>query len=323
MKAKIATATVVAAGAIAALIFTRRPLSERIIDQPPAVPGPGCEPEPMRGDLICQVARGEADPLSVNFDPESCGYCGDGIRQVQINGAHGSAPRTDEFGIRTQDVIQRFTEIPSNDPRASEPNSGQRFIICNIDYACGNGHVDDRQPYGAWVAPTVSGAPFVFGIKPVTETRETCSLDTNPTVRRTRTSSSPQPDDPIVPSPTPNWYCPTRIASTDPVAILSTQSASVQNVLRRLSGRLTQRRTDLRRALGVTDPSAQIDVTVVILVSAAGSLSIQRISARCNGAACGDRTSIINATGLSVDDIPMAPPEADCTWTITVNVPRD
>jgi hypothetical protein len=322
MKAKIATSAVVAAGAIAALILTRRPIGEGIRDTP-QIPGPACEPEARRGDLICQVAMGEADPLSLNFDPASCGYCGDGIRQVQINAAHGSQVRTDEHGIRTQDVIQRFTEIPSNDPRAGEPEASRRYIICDADFHCGNNRVDTNEPYGAWIAPTAQGAPYVFGIKRITETRETCSLDTEPSTRRTRTSTAALPDDPIVRPPAGNWYCPTRVASTDPVSILSTQSASVQNVLRRISGRLTERRADLRSALGVTDPSAQIDVTVVILVSAAGSLSIQRISARCGGSACGDRASIINATGLSVDDIPMAPPETDCIWTITVNVPRD
>ncbi|MBN1169758.1 hypothetical protein JXA56_01930 [Candidatus Micrarchaeota archaeon] len=35
----------------------------------------------LRGDGNCQPELGERDPLSRNYDPESCGYCGDGKRQ--------------------------------------------------------------------------------------------------------------------------------------------------------------------------------------------------------------------------------------------------
>jgi hypothetical protein len=306
MKAKIATATLVASGSITALMLMRRPIVETKVG---TCIENDCEKDPKRGDQICQVRKGEADPFSANFDPASCGYCGDGIRQVNINGLHGSDVRTDENGIRTQDVIQRPSETPA---------------ICPADFTCGDGKVQDRAPFGAWIKPRLDNGPYSLGIIRVSETKENCKLDTAPLLQPAAPKTDESADDPILaPKPPATWFCPNRVASSDSINIMGSQSASVQNVLRRLSIRVTRNREKLREALGVKDPETRAEVTVVLLVSTSGALSIQRVSAKCGGVPCGDRASIVNATGLNFDDILMTPPDADCTWTISFPIPRD
>ncbi|HSB47600.1 MAG TPA: hypothetical protein VLD37_06310 [Candidatus Bilamarchaeum sp.] len=316
---RIAAAAVVAGGTIAALILTRRPLSESIRDNKPpsTVPSP-CEPEPVRGDNVCQVNKGEADPLSPNFDPQSCGYCGDGIRQIRINGPHGSEVRIDENGIRTQDVTERLTEIPSSDPRAREPEAATRYIICDVDFHCGNGRRDQGERYSGWIAPLSEGAPYTFGIIPITETADSCRLDSNHTSRHERLPREETVE--IIDQRPGSFFCSSQIASTDTTEIIGSQSASANTVRRRINEALIMHASDLRTALGV-EASARLEVTLSILVAPTGAVSLQNISARTRGGAVGDQTTIINTTGLSISGLSIVAPGAQCQWIMTVTVP--
>ncbi|MBD3210180.1 hypothetical protein GF318_02255, partial [Candidatus Micrarchaeota archaeon] len=43
-----------------------------------------CAPAPEKGDGNCEVSKGEHDPFSDKFDPESCGFCGDNVQNVWL-----------------------------------------------------------------------------------------------------------------------------------------------------------------------------------------------------------------------------------------------
>lgn len=55
----------------------KRPVKEKVLPKPcPKVPA-----APVKGDNVCELDKGEHDPASPNWDPKSCGYCGDDIQQ--------------------------------------------------------------------------------------------------------------------------------------------------------------------------------------------------------------------------------------------------
>lgn len=77
--AGVAVAT---AALVAAMVFQRcggEPQVEGPVTAcPPAVT---CPAEPVKGDSNCELEKGEHDMWSKNWDPESCGYCGDRAQQ--------------------------------------------------------------------------------------------------------------------------------------------------------------------------------------------------------------------------------------------------
>lgn len=75
-------ATVATAALVAAMVFQRcggEPQVEGPVTECP--PAATCPAAPVKGDSNCELEKGEHDMWSQNWDPESCGYCGD--RQQQ------------------------------------------------------------------------------------------------------------------------------------------------------------------------------------------------------------------------------------------------
>lgn len=76
-----AAATIATAALVAAMVFQRcggEPQVEGPVTCPPAVT---CPAAPVKGDSNCELEKGEHDMWSENWDPESCGYCGDRNQQ--------------------------------------------------------------------------------------------------------------------------------------------------------------------------------------------------------------------------------------------------
>jgi hypothetical protein len=75
-------ATIATAALVAAMAFQRcggEPQVEGpVVDCPPAVT---CPAAPAKGDNNCELEKGEHDMWSQNWDPESCGFCGDRAQQ--------------------------------------------------------------------------------------------------------------------------------------------------------------------------------------------------------------------------------------------------
>lgn len=75
-------AGIATAALVAAMVFQRcggEPQVEGPVTAcPPAVT---CPAEPVKGDNNCELEKGEHDMWSPNWDPASCGYCGDANQQ--------------------------------------------------------------------------------------------------------------------------------------------------------------------------------------------------------------------------------------------------
>ncbi len=71
----------VAASAIGAIFALKGCNSPEKKSNPRPMPSTPLISKPARDDGSCEVEKGEADPRSPTFDPEGCGYCGDGEKQ--------------------------------------------------------------------------------------------------------------------------------------------------------------------------------------------------------------------------------------------------
>lgn len=263
-----------------------------------------CPPEPAKGDNKCELVQGEADPFSKNFDPRSCGYCGDGVRQVRAD--EGAAPYMDaDTLIWMQNVTERPTETPES---------------CPVEFHCGNNVLDIGKAYGAVVDE--DGA-FTIGTITV---NESCRMESNNLcvpdcrVRRHKRAEQEQPEDP----PVPRWgsvlTCPSQIASESARDMVSARSLGGGNVLGRIAGVIRQNSTQLRMALAV-DPADELRVIITMTVSSGGLVSLRALGATCNNQVCGSHDLVLSTLGLSLEGLTVGGPGRECWWTVAMRVP--
>jgi len=260
-----------------------------------------CPTPPQKGDRLCEVAKGEADPYSDNFDPESCGYCGDRIRQVKA--PQWSAPSSHP-SFRTQNVTERPSETAEN---------------CPIDFHCGNGTVDVNTVFGAIVAhEEPSGESTTYALESIRITEScnprsphVCDVDCG---RVIRTSAPPDAgEDELPPRFNSAFTCPGAVAPTDRVDLAA--SLGTGEVLSRLGNSLRAVSSTLRSTLGIR-PQDTLDVHVSISVDPSGLLSLRSVSATCNGQACGDESSISSVLSFNLAGLTVGAPGRQCYWTV-------
>ncbi len=303
---KVAGSLVAGGASVAAFIWAMHNPRHEGLMPPPQPQNTECPSLPVQGDGLCEVSKGEADPSSPTFDRQSCGYCGDGIRQIMSTSGRGSSPYLDsETGAMVQDVTERPSETPET---------------CPVDFHCGNGKQDKNEPYAAWQDSLISPGALTFTIVHVTETREDCARDY---IRERRTNRSvrddPLPDDPIPAFQSGQlWSCPAQVAARDSSEIVASQSGMILSILRRVGG-IRERSNEIRSALDVRDPNMRVTVNVGILVDQSGHLSIRSVSANCGGSPCGDQQTILNASQLTLNGLYFpAPVGTACLWTHSV-----
>ncbi|MBU0528083.1 hypothetical protein KKE92_06380, partial [Candidatus Micrarchaeota archaeon] len=260
-----------------------------------------CPTPPRAGDRLCEVAKGEADPYSATFDPESCGYCGDLIRQVKA--PQWSTP-TISSSFRTQNVTERPSETPEN---------------CPVDFHCGNGSVDVNTAFGAIVANTGSSDEATTYSLETIRITESCN-SRSPHVcdsdcgRVIRTLAPPDAgEDQLPPRFNSAFTCPGAVAPTDRVDLAA--SLGTGEVLSRLGSSLRTASSSLRTSLGIR-PEDTLDIHVSIVVGPSGLLSLRSISAVCNGQSCGDESTISSVLSLNLAGLTVGAPGRECYWTV-------
>ncbi len=265
--------------------------------------------EPRKNDFQCEIRKGESDPLSVTFDPMSCGYCGDSVRQVLSDA--GTPPVMDmDSGITTQAVTERPSETPEN---------------CPVDFHCGNGRRDFRRTYGSWIEPLADSGPdagYVLGTRTITESIQDCPGDTRQNGHGGSGGGAPVEDEPLPLRQTASaWNCPSFVAPSQQVDMVDMHSNSVWSALSRIHGAINSNAAALRQALGA-GATDRVVIRLNIRVEPRGYMSLNSISASCENRPCGDSQAIINATQLSLNGLVMGAPEMECFWTLTIRVPN-
>ncbi len=278
----------------------REPITETARDCPSLT---ACDLPPVKGDSKCELPHGENDPLSKNFDPQSCGYCGDGVRQVKAE--TGAAPYMDaDTLLWMQNVTERPTETPES---------------CPVEFHCGNNRLDIGKIYGAVIEE--DGA-FSFGTITInescrTESKNLCVPDCR--VRRHKRSER-QPEE----TPVPRWgsvlTCPSQIATESTRDIISARSLGGGSVLGRIAGTIREKSVPLRTSLAV-DPADDLKVIVSMKVSPSGVISLTGLSTTCNNSPCGTHEAVLGALGLSLGGLSVGAPGRECYWTVAMRVP--
>jgi hypothetical protein len=293
-------AVVAALIATAVLWKSKKPVPE----SPVPCPSVTCPAPPKKGDKKCEPQYGEADPESENFDPKSCGYCGDEVRQVKAE--KGSDPYMDpETRVWMQDVNGRESETAEE---------------CPVDFHCGNKRLDVGRPFGAFVQN--DDGVFSTGLVAIMESCAVKSENYCPAdCGRRRGKKEVEVEEPDEPLQRTTFTCPSQIASQSASDVISAKSLGAGNVLGRIAGAVRQNSTDLRTALAV-DPADDLKVVITMTISPAGNVSIRALRATCNNESCGNHSTVRDALSLDLSGLTVGSPGRECWWTVAMKVPE-
>ena len=261
------------------------PGPERIVTQ--TAPAPAA---PVKGDLRCEVQKGEAWRHSPNYDEVSCGRCGDNIRQTKVQPdptthqlpATGSAPR-EENGVRVQDVTERDSETPET---------------CPVDFLCGNNKID-RLTFAAELPIYAENGTTVVGYRVDTLEINECDKDSpfhcaadcpERSGRRAETSTTP------VIAPQPRVTTPQEIPDCPPS--IATSAGDLQSAIGRA---LTRNSPTMRPLLGASAEQA-MTFRFTFVAAPNGSLTFRSDSATIAGSAYQGGADIWSALGLNASN---------------------
>lgn len=297
--------TAVTAAAIAALLWNKcgTPKQEPLLDCKTNV----CEAHPAKGDGRCEINKAEADHTSDNFDPKSCGYCGDGIRQIKADNGSGIV-----LDLDTLQYFQEVTERPSETPEN-----------CPVDFHCGNKRPEEFR--AAYAAILEKDGKYSVGKKLVTESCNAnsdnyCEYDCR-YLRRGKEEEPEQEEEPEPEKPKSYalWTCPDQIG-VNSREVVSSNSAAARSVLRRIVGAIKDKAIPIREALETT-ANSDVHATVLLRVSPSGSVSTRNVMVSCSDEG-GKKTKTVNdLIVLSFEGMAIGAPGSECYWTVTVKVP--
>lgn len=307
--------TAVTAAAVAALMWHRcvPPKTETIQKPMPKI----CVAPPEKGDNKCEVSKGEADPLSPTFDPKSCGYCGDEIRQIKAENGSGII-----LDLDTLQYVQEVTERPSETPEN-----------CPVDFHCGNMRVDFRGVFAAVVEFTEEKGEertkkYKYGTVLKTETcnpkqdnycKSDCRLLKPVANGKEEEEEEVEEVEPVAPKSYGTFTCPSQVG-VDSRESISTNSASARAVIRRAIGAVRENAPKIRETMNA-EPSDKVHAILSLLISPNGAVSLRHISASCQGEDCEKALDLKGIVSLSFDGMLVSAPGTECYWTLHVRVP--
>ena len=278
--ARFVTAAAVCATAIAALVVYK-PAPETIKKQT-------CLEAPtihaVKGDGKCEVAKGEADPLSKNFDPDSCGYCGDDVKQIKSD-TGGPASLDLDKQIFLQDVTERPSETKET---------------CPADFHCGNGFLDRGQKYAGVVFE--DGNYKISTIKRVESCNPNalnfCPLDCRLRTVKEEPEEEEDEEEPVM----PRSYvltCPTQIAAKTRFDLVSAGSIGGGQVIGRITTAFVNGAPAIRQALG-KGPKDDVVSVVSMSVSPSGNIKLTSLEFLCDKKPCENSGKAASAVPLTL-----------------------
>ncbi|MFH1685861.1 MAG: hypothetical protein ABH983_06170 [Candidatus Micrarchaeota archaeon] len=273
-----------ATAAMVATLFFRScgPQTEGPITAPPDCPAAvTCPAEPAVGDNTCELTKGEHDVFSETWDPASCGFCGDGVRQSFETAENCPVDFTCGDG-----TIQNRAKV-----------------------------------YGAIVQTgTGERATYSFGTKtiPAESCRESsdnyCEADCPTRGGNARGAGSGRPPSKTagegvavrVPRETPGGPCGAGVRS------------GAGDLISRVSSSISSSSGAIKSAAGVG--SVPMNVIVSVRISSSGVPTLAGSSATCGGERCPNPVNPAQVANLSVAGITVGGAEESCTLSIPVRL---
>ncbi|MFH0737805.1 MAG: hypothetical protein V1827_04455 [Candidatus Micrarchaeota archaeon] len=109
---------------------------------------------PKKGDKKCEAAKGENDPFSANWDPGSCGFCGDDQKQPWETPENCAV----DFHCKKDGVLDKKTTY------GAIISDGKTFRLSTVTKdACKTAYVPPRNPMGPTTVSTEAKKPAGSG----------------------------------------------------------------------------------------------------------------------------------------------------------------
>lgn len=240
-----------------------------------------CPAAPVKGDNNCELDKGEHDMWSPNWDPASCGYCGDGEQQSW------ESPETCPVDFHCGDgELQRRSTVFGAVVRTGEgENEVYSLGTIELSESC-NERADN---YCQDDCPTTGRRPERTGRR---------DHDRPNPSGTTATADRP---------PRSGGACSDRVR----------RGASA--VYARISSQVSTSSGSIRSALGVEN--VPVTISVSVNVSASGTTSVAGASARCGGGRCPNSANIRSIAGLDLQGITIANQDGSaCTLSVPASL---
>jgi hypothetical protein len=244
-------AAAVGGGIVAALLFR---------SCVPATEPPRDCGEPVRRDGNCVIELGEHDPTRRTFDPESCGYCGDGERNIyKVDGV----------------VVGR-----------------ERAKDCPVDFHCGNGQRENGTVFGG-IVPLTEGGRRTYRYGTITKT-ESCNPKDESFCRG---EGCPSPSEAAAPAKTGTVQRPKRPrarpqgkrprkaprrSAVGPCPADVRAMAQAKDLRDTVRGIFRENAGSLRQKVGA-DSKDRVTLSTQLTIENGKVVSIRRISGKCTG----------------------------------------
>ncbi|MGV8085291.1 MAG: hypothetical protein ACP5N9_03515 [Candidatus Bilamarchaeum sp.] len=310
---------------------------------PPSTAAPVVTP-PNKDDGICEPQKGEADIRSPKYD-QSCGRCGDGIRQVateaEIPQASADAGVPADSGLSVPNVVR--LEASTSQPRTRGQNTVYYQVVegivsetvdnCPIDFMAGDGFCNSNA--GNWIAPQSQLSAMVISDGAVV-LRPTARTETDGGITRFVEFNENDPSNqfyypldcyrrPLVAQPRETLPgCPAVGVTSNN---LDTTAPGANRYLTLVTSGISSLASQIRAQFaghGVTNTS-DLKVHFSVVIEPNGEVANPLISVICNGSVCGGQRELpsnLVVTPVHGAATPQSYGVTRCSWEFNVNVPQ-
>ncbi|MBU1682028.1 hypothetical protein KKE38_04360 [Candidatus Micrarchaeota archaeon] len=275
-----------ATAAMVATLFFRScgPQTEGPITTPPTncPTAVTCPAEPAVGDNNCELTKGEHDVFSESWDPASCGFCGDGVRQPFETAENCPVDFTCGDGEVQHRAKVYGAIVQTGTGESATCSFGTKTIPAE---SCRSGsdnycEADCRPRAGGNARGAGSG-------RPPSKTAGVATVDRPP-------------------RETPGGPCGAGVRS------------GAGDLISRVSSSISSSSGAIKSAAGVG--SVPMNVIVSVRISSSGVPTLAGSSATCGGERCPNSINPAQVANLSVAGITVAGAESSCTLSIPVKL---
>lgn len=292
---------VLCSAAITAIFLQKVPIIE---NKPKVECQKTSEQSIVKGDFICDVKMGEADPFSQNYDFISCGSCGDGVRQIKSTKGERII-----MDLDTSETTQAVTE------RESETNE-----TCPVDFHCGDGRLDIGTPFSAVIFEDGAYQVAVVNVFESCNSKsnnfcaDDCLKNKKPVIEIAMEDDTPK-------IPTAGVLtCTYQISGRNRVDLIGLSSIGGESLNGRLSSLVRSKSIAIRNVLGKT-ATDQIKILISMDVDSRGVITVTAVNGICDNKICDNADGLKSIMPINLDGLSLSAPGKQCELSLAFRVP--